>query len=61
MRATLNGKRIKKLRRVGHTVRVPVDLRKLTKVVATVRVTVKLKHGRAVTTKRVYHPCTKRT
>jgi hypothetical protein len=60
MRATLNGKRIKKLRRVKHTVRVPVDLRKLTKSVATVRVTVKLKGGRTVTTKRVYHPCTKR-
>jgi hypothetical protein len=45
---------------VGHKVRVTVDLRKLTRSVATLRVSVKLKRGRTVTTKRVYHPCTKR-
>ena len=58
--ATLNGKKVKKAKRVGRKVRVTVDLRKLTKSVATLRVTVKLKNGRTVTTKRVYHPCTKR-
>ena len=60
MRATLNGKPVKKLKRTGRKVRVPVDLRRLTKSVATLRVTVKLKGGRTVRTKRVYHPCTKR-
>jgi len=60
MRATLNGKRVKKVKRIGRKVRVPVDLRKLTKSVATLKVTVKLKGGRTVKTKRVYHPCTKR-
>ena len=60
MRATLNGKRVKKLKRTGRKVRVPVDLRKLTKSVATLRVRVTLKSGRKVSTKRVYHPCTKR-
>jgi hypothetical protein len=59
MQATLNGKRVKKVRRAGHTVRVPVDLRKLTKSVATVKVKVRLKSGRTVSTKRVYHPCTR--
>ena len=60
IRATLNGKKVKQAKRVGRKVRVTVDLRKLTKSVATLRVTVKLKNGRTVKTKRVYHPCTRR-
>jgi hypothetical protein len=59
--ATLNGKKVKKAKRVGRKVRVTVDLRKLTKSVATLKVTVKLKNGRTVKTKRVYHPCMKKT
>jgi hypothetical protein len=58
--ATLNGKRVKKARRVGRRVRVPVDLRKLTKSTAVLSVKVRLKGGRTVKTRRVYHPCTKR-
>ena len=60
VRATLNGRRVASVRRVGRSMRVPVDLRRLTKGVATLRVTVTLRGGRTVSARRVYHPCTRR-
>jgi hypothetical protein len=54
--ATLDGKKVKP-KRSGRYVRVPVDLRGRTQGTATLRVKVKLRKGKAVTTRRVYHPC----
>ncbi|MCW3049932.1 MAG: hypothetical protein JWO74_4216, partial [Solirubrobacterales bacterium] len=58
VRATLAGKRITKHTRAGRTVRIPVDLRAMTKRTATLKIRVRLTNGRTVTTRRVYHPCT---
>jgi hypothetical protein len=57
VRATLSGKRITKHTRAGRTLRVPVDLRATTKSTVTLQVRVRLRNGRTVTTRRVYHPC----
>jgi hypothetical protein len=56
IRATLDGKRIH-ARRSGRYVRVPVSLRGRTKGTATLRVKVKLRGGRTVSSRRVYHVC----
>jgi hypothetical protein len=58
VRATLAGKRIPKHTRAGRTLRIPVDLRAMTKSTATLKIRVRLTNGRTVTTRRVYHPCT---
>jgi hypothetical protein len=58
IRATLAGKRVTHAKRVGRTLRLTVDLRKSSKTTATLNVRVRLTHGKTVTTKRVYHPCT---
>jgi hypothetical protein len=60
VRATLAGKRITKHTRAGRTLRVPVDLRAMTKSTVTLKVRVRLRNGRTVTTRHVYHPCTRR-
>jgi hypothetical protein len=60
VRATLGGKRLTGAKRVGRTLRLTVDLRKVTKQVVTLKVRVRLRNGRTVTTRRVYHPCTAR-
>lgn len=61
IRATLNGKPIRGAKRKGRYVRLTVDLRRMTKSTATLRVRVRLRGGRkTVTTRRVYHPCTAR-
>jgi hypothetical protein len=57
VRATLAGKRITRHARAGRTLRVPVDLRATTKSTVTLQVRVRLRNGRTVTTRRVYHPC----
>jgi hypothetical protein len=41
-------------------VRVTVDLRGLSKQTATLRVRVRLRGGRTINDRRVYHPCSKR-
>jgi hypothetical protein len=41
-------------------VRIPVDLRATTKSTETLQVRVRLRNGRTLTTRRVYHPCTRR-
>jgi hypothetical protein len=58
VRATLAGKRVTHAKRVGRMLRLTVDLRKSSKTTATLKVRVRLTHGKTVTTKRVYHPCT---
>jgi hypothetical protein len=57
VRATLAGKRITRHTRAGRTLRVPVDLRATAKSTVTLQVRVRLRNGRTVTTRRVYHPC----
>lgn len=58
VRATLAGKPVRGSRRLGHYVRVPVDLRRLPKTRVTVRVRVALRGGRTVSTVRRYRTCT---
>ncbi len=60
IRATLNGRTVRGARRAGRFVRVTVDLRGLSKRTATLRVRVRLRGGRTVNARRVYHPCTRR-
>jgi hypothetical protein len=60
VRATLGGKRITKYARAGRTLRVPVDLRTMTASTVTLQIRVRLRDGHTVTTRRVYHPCTRR-
>jgi hypothetical protein len=59
VRATLAGKRIAEHTRAGRTLRVPVDLRAMTNSTVTLQVRVRLRNGHTVTTRRVYHPCTR--
>jgi hypothetical protein len=59
IRATLNG-RVVRAKRSGRVVNVPVDLRGMTRSTATLRVTVRLRGGKTITTRRVYHPCNTR-
>jgi hypothetical protein len=61
IRTTLNGRAVRGARRAGRYVRVTVDLRRLTRGTATLRVRVRLRSGRTIATRRVYHPCTRRT
>jgi len=58
--ATLAGKRVRGLARRGRYERMTVDLRGLRRQVATLVVRVRLRGGRTVTARRVYHPCTRR-
>jgi hypothetical protein len=60
IRATLNGRPVSGARRAGRFVRLTVDLRRFTRSTATLRVRVRLRSGRTVSTRRVYHPCTRR-
>jgi hypothetical protein len=60
IRATLNGRPVRGARRAGAFVRLTVDLRRFTRSTATLRVRVRLRSGRPVSTRRVYHPCTRR-
>jgi hypothetical protein len=60
VRATLAGKRVTGAKRSGRTLRLTVDLRKMTKSVAVLSIRVRLKDGRTVTARRTYHPCTRR-
>ncbi|MDA0174559.1 hypothetical protein OJ998_36010 [Solirubrobacter taibaiensis] len=57
IRATLDGKVVRGAKRSGRYVRVPVNLRGRGSGRATLRVTVKLRGRKAVTTKRVYRTC----
>jgi hypothetical protein len=57
--ATLAGKRVGATRR-GGLVRVAVNLRGLSRRAVRLVVRVRLRNGRTVTVRRVYHPCTRR-
>jgi hypothetical protein len=58
--ATLAGKRVRGAKRAGRFERLVVDLRTMRKRTATLKVAIRLRSGRIVRTKRVYHPCTGR-
>ena len=57
IRATLAGRAVSGVRRRGRTVRLTVDLRGLRRVVAALVVRARLRDGRTVTVRRVFHPC----
>ena len=57
--ATLGGKRIRTRRR-GRTVTVPVDLRRYRRTAIRLTIRVRLTNGRAIVSRRLYHPCTRR-
>ena len=57
IKATLNGKPVRGAKRSGRYVKVSVDLRNMTRSTATLKVTVRLRGAKTVTTRRVYHPC----
>jgi hypothetical protein len=57
--ATLGGKRVKTRRR-GRTVIVPVDLRRFSRTRIRLVIRVRLRGGRTIVSRRLYHPCTKR-
>jgi hypothetical protein len=59
IRAKLDGKRVHAVRR-GRTVRVRVDLRRFTKPTVKLRVSIRLRSGKALRRTRVYHPCPRR-
>jgi hypothetical protein len=58
--ATLAGHRVTGAKRAGRFLRLTVDLRKMPKRTAKLKVLVRLRGGRTVRTTRVYHPCTRR-
>jgi hypothetical protein len=57
--ATLAGRRLHSTVR-GRLVTVRIDLRKLRRSAVALRFSVRLKDGRTISSRRVYHPCTKR-
>jgi hypothetical protein len=58
--ARLAGKRVRRVARRGRVVTVPVDLRGYRRLAVRLVIRVRLRKGRTVVSRRLYHPCTRR-
>jgi hypothetical protein len=57
--ATLGGRKVRSTRR-GRVATTRVDLRRMRRSAVVLRIRVRLTNGRTITSRRTYHPCTKK-